>query len=56
MNFSADATDWQGLNEREQDPLLRLTAQHEGGDELLPMVLGHIQQTLSLYDASLHLR
>jgi hypothetical protein len=49
MNFSADATDWQRLNEREQDLLLRLTDQLEGGDELLPMVLDHIQQTLSVY-------
>ena len=43
IDFSRDAADWQGLDDREQDLLLRLTAQFEGGEEsvtrhLLPLL------------------
>jgi ribonucleoside-diphosphate reductase beta chain len=43
IDFSGDAADWVGLDDREQDLLLRLTAQFEGGEEsvtrhLLPLL------------------
>ena len=43
IDFSQDPADWQSLTDREQDLLLRLTAQFEGGEEsvtrhLLPLL------------------
>ena len=43
IDFSQDPADWRALTDREQDLLLRLTAQFEGGEEsvtrhLLPLV------------------
>lgn len=43
IDFTRDATDWQRLDERERDLILRLTAQFQGGEEsvtydLLPLL------------------
>lgn len=43
IDFSQDAKDWQGLSEREQELLLRLTTQFQAGEEavtldLLPLI------------------
>jgi ribonucleoside-diphosphate reductase beta chain len=58
IDFSRDAADWVGLDDREQDLLLRLTAQFEGGEEsvtrhLLPLlqrvaVEGRIEEEMFL--------
>lgn len=49
LDFTQDKMDWATLNEREQDLLLRLTAQFQGGEEsvtydLLPILLVMAQE------------
>lgn len=58
IDFSKDASDWNGLDEDERDLLLRLTAQFQGGEEsvtldLLPLLMlvgeeGRIEEEMFL--------